>query len=148
MDSSEERVSSSGLAWEDKKSSLAGCDSGLAGQACDGLAVAGVGKHSAMDCHAAISVQACRLACEYATIPCRDKELSSWHVSVHASPCPTRSGMCPWWQCDHIVRAPPVSCHDASWLQVHTHVSGHMLCILFVLLGEVRARQACPGATV
>ena len=58
----------------DRKSSLAGCESGPAGQGCDGLAVTCVGKHSAMDCHAAlsrrqargahISVQACLLACE------------------------------------------------------------------------------------
>ena len=36
MDSSEERVSSSGLAWEDRKSSLAGWNSGPARQGCDG----------------------------------------------------------------------------------------------------------------
>ena len=46
---------SSGLAWEDRKSSLAGWDSGPAGQGWDGLAVACVGKHSAIDCQAARS---------------------------------------------------------------------------------------------
>ena len=40
-------MSSSGLAWEDKKSSLVGWESGPAGEGCDGLAVFCVGKHSA-----------------------------------------------------------------------------------------------------
>ena len=55
MDSSQEQVSPSGLAWEDKKSGRAGCVSGLAGVSCGGRAVTCVGKHSAIDCQAALS---------------------------------------------------------------------------------------------
>ena len=89
MDSSEEGVSSSGLAWEDRKSSLAGWESGPAGQGSDGKGLPCCSEQEAGKRSPHLSA-GLSLGMRKGSKPLSDKELGSVVDE------PLEDGMCPW----------------------------------------------------